>query len=425
MLQFEWPETWEAEVMDAVRHALQKTIRNAMASTSSQNSQIRGSVVVEDINFGSTPPVVALSSIRELSATHTAVVVSVTYAGDASIALKGLQINLDTTTPSTGERGELIAERNLAVPFFCPFEMKLKDIVIDGNILVEFRLETAAGSVGTSTARSGGTSTSPAGQCEPRRVQSGLTLPPHILSAAMKPKGAAAASVGRVSAVGGTPTVMMRTPLTSNAMASVGRANRAAVEAATPAGRAGGSSPSFSSSASAMGGLSMLRAMRSGVGLGLLVGGGGRRAMRQPDAAGLTETLARDATGSSCRGLVDNGGPDTSSRETSVSATPVPHGLAGEATESPPRTARVSPVEDGAPNGLHHQVTLSDIHSKAVSVTKRRLRLQLFGDPIKAFRVESNFGSVQGADRKIEAQLRHLLSPAIERMKTHGLDIAF
>lgn len=67
--------------------------------------------------------------------------------------------------------------------------------------------------------------------------------------------------------------------------------------------------------------------------------------------------------------------------------------------------------------------TFSDIVSKRVTVARKVVRVQLYGDPIKSFRIESNFGAVPGADQKIEAQLRNILIPAIDRMKTEGIEI--
>ena len=54
------------------------------------------------------------------------------------------------------------------------------------------------------------------------------------------------------------------------------------------------------------------------------------------------------------------------------------------------------------------------------------MRLQLFADPLKRFRVESNFENVvEKMDDKIAQLLRGLLSPVIDRLKTDGMSISF
>jgi len=52
------------------------------------------------------------------------------------------------------------------------------------------------------------------------------------------------------------------------------------------------------------------------------------------------------------------------------------------------------------------------------------VKVQLFGDPIKAFSVISNFESVPGANKKVEGTVRMLLKPAIERLMTDGITVS-
>lgn len=79
------------------------------------------------------PPRLVLSGIRELSLQHTAIVVKFSYAGDFSVTLRGLQINLDTIHSETSDE----PDADLALPFFFPFEMTLQNIVLDGMASVE------------------------------------------------------------------------------------------------------------------------------------------------------------------------------------------------------------------------------------------------------------------------------------------------
>ncbi|KEG09720.1 hypothetical protein DQ04_04761000, partial [Trypanosoma grayi] len=54
------------------------------------------------------------------------------YNGDFSVQLCGLEINLDTVGASAEE-----ADENYALPFFCPFEMTLQGINLDGMVSIE------------------------------------------------------------------------------------------------------------------------------------------------------------------------------------------------------------------------------------------------------------------------------------------------
>ena len=126
-LVWNWPVTWDP-IAPVVRDMLQTHIRAAMKDNT--NPLIRGNIEIEDLNFGTGPPVVALRRIHELSETRTKVDVYVCYAGDGGVNLRGLDINLDGCAVTT--------------PFFCPFEMTLCDLKIEDTITVDIVTPAAA-----------------------------------------------------------------------------------------------------------------------------------------------------------------------------------------------------------------------------------------------------------------------------------------
>lgn len=71
--------------------------------------------------------------------------------------------------------------------------------------------------------------------------------------------------------------------------------------------------------------------------------------------------------------------------------------------------------------------TFSDLFvTRKSHVVQRCVRLQLFADPLKRFRVETNFENVvEKMDDIIAGVLRGHLRPFIDRMKTEGLSIPF
>ncbi|KAH9582321.1 hypothetical protein LSM04_002106 [Trypanosoma melophagium] len=299
MLQWEWPKTWSAESKEVIRDSIEKAIGKAMAG--GKNAQIRGVVSVDELNMGCIPPEITLSGIRVLSAEHTAIMVKVRYNGDFSVRLRGLEINLDTVGASAEE-----ADANFALPFFCPFEMTLQDIRLDGMVSIEVFHEMEE---------------------NPQWEQGSNNVPVH---SAVTPRSIKSSSTLR-------PSRSLRS------MSSRGR-----------------------------------------FGYGVLLGGGGRRAMRPPGVLdsieGSLSTLDSDSYGR------------------------------GTCKSSPP-------ARGSAPS-------FADIVSKKVVVRRRVVKVQLFGDPLKSFRVISNFSSVPGANSKVEGMIRMLIKPAIEGLMEEGVVFA-
>ncbi|ESL06764.1 hypothetical protein TRSC58_05558 [Trypanosoma rangeli SC58] len=297
MLQWEWPKTWPTESKEVIRVSIEQAIRKAMSGGA--NAQLRGTVIVDELNLGSVAPEIALNGIRELSAEHTAIIVKVRYRGDFSVRLRGLEINLDTVGAGTEE-----SDANFALPFFCPFEMTLQDIYIDGMVSIELFQELEE---------------------NPQWEQaSSLTLHAELTPRVVKNK--------------------VRLPSHST----------------------------------------RLTGMNGRLGYGVLLAGGGRRGMRPP-------------------GVLDAHETSTSSLETDI--------VADNVLKSSMQ------ARCGAPSFV-------DIFAKKVMVKRRMMKVQLFGDPLKNFRVISNFSTVPGANSKVDGTVRMLIRPAIEALMEEGIVFA-
>ncbi|EAN96164.1 hypothetical protein C3747_6g303 [Trypanosoma cruzi] len=294
MLQWEWPKTWPTESKEVIRISIERAIRKAMSG--GKNAQIRGVVSVDELNLGCIPPEISLNGIRELSVEHTAIMVKVHYHGDFSMRLRGLEINLDTVGASAEE-----ADANFALPFFCPFEMTLRDIQIDGMVSIEIFHELE----------------------ENPQWEQNSSL---IFHTEVKPR------------------------VVKN---NVRRPSRSVRSSGT----------------------------NTCLGYGALLAGGGRRGMRPPGALETTEASLP---------LLDADG----------------------ATDGVLKSS--SPARNSVPS-------FADILEKKVIVKRRMMKLQLFGDPLKKFRVVSNFGTVPGANSKVEGTVRMLIKPAIEALMEEGI----
>ncbi|KAG5482082.1 hypothetical protein LSCM1_05801 [Leishmania martiniquensis] len=336
MLRWDWPQTWSLESREAIRVALETSIRGAMAN--GESKVVRGLVHVELPEIGSTPPQVMLTGIRELSLEHTALMVKVRYDGEFSLKLRGLQVNVDTV----GANSTLSSDLNLAMPFYCPLEMTLSDIHVDGVASIEVfqEIEDVAGSEGTSLLRPG-------------------------------------------SAMGLTVTLRTRTATSFSSLRRLPRSVPSSLSATqssvTRSSRAGGHPSS---------------------GYGVLLGAGGRRAMRPPELVPSSRVSAVPSALASPQGSpavnIDAAGMGSSGTRSSASLSAAP---------SPPRHS------------------LIDLISKCAVVKKRRIKVQLFGDPIKRYRVESNLVAVPGAGKKVEEHIQRMLEPIIERLMTEGVTI--
>ncbi|RNF17500.1 uncharacterized protein Tco025E_04810 [Trypanosoma conorhini] len=297
MLQWEWPKTWPTASKEVIRVSIERAIRKAMSGGT--NAQIRGTVIVDELNLGSVAPEIALSGIRKLSAEHTAIMVKVRYRGDFSVRLRGLEINLDTVGAGAEE-----SDANFALPFFCPFEMTLQDIHIDGMVSIELFQELEGNPQWEQAS-----SLTPHAEVTPRAVKNKALL----------------------------PSRSTRLPRSSGRL-----------------------------------------------GYGVLLAGGGRRGMRPP-------------------GVLDAQDASTSSLEVDGAADGV--------------LRSSSQVHRGVPS-------FADILAKKVMVRRRMMKVQLFGDPLKNFRVMSNFSTVPGANSKVDGTVRMLIKPAIEALMEEGIFFA-
>lgn len=333
MLQWDWPQTWSYDDREAIRVSLETFIRAAMAK--GESKLVRGLVRVELPEIGPTPPQVVLSGIRELSLEHTAIMVKVRYDGEFSLKLQGLQVNVDTV----GSNSMSSNDPTLSMPFYCPLEMTLSDIHIDGVASIEIfqEIEDVSGGDGPTESLSGTT---------PTPCSTAVTSP---------------SSLHRVPQSSAATPLLSRTP--SVAARSI---------------RPGGGFPSS--------------------GYGVLLGAGGRRAMRPPEA-------------------VQGGGPQ-----------PAPAHLAS------PRGASVATSDAATDDGggvraaplassAQPRHSLIDLACKRAAVIKRRVKVQLFGDPIKRYKVESNLVAVPGAGKKVEEHIQGMLKPIIERLMTDGINV--
>ncbi|CAJ1007149.1 hypothetical protein Q4I28_002463 [Leishmania naiffi] len=337
MLHWDWPQTWSLENREAIRVALETCIRGAMAK--GESKVVRGLVHVELPEIGSTPPQVMLTGIRELSLEHTALMVKVRYDGEFSLKLRGLQVNIDTV----GANSTLSSDLNLAMPFYCPLEMTLSDIHVDGVASIEVFQEIA--DVANSEDAS-------------------LLSPDFTMGLTGSPRTGGAASLSLLNRVPRSAP----SPLLSAVQSSVGRSART------------GGYPSS--------------------GYGVLLGAGGRRTMRPPaQAQGGHAPVAPPAF--------------TSPNNNSFTTT--------DASVGGSSGTRSSAGLWAAPSQPRH--SLIDLTSKRAVVKKRRIKVQLFGDPIKRYRVESNLVAVPGAGKKVEAHIQDILAPLIERLMAEGVTI--
>ncbi|GET87522.1 hypothetical protein, conserved [Leishmania tarentolae] len=337
MLRWEWPQKWSPENREAIRVALETSIRSAMAK--GENKVVRGLVHVELPEIGSTPPQVMLTGIRELSLEHTALMVKVRYDGEFSLKLRGLQVNVDTV----GANSTLSSDLNLAMPFYCPLEMTLSDIHVDGVASIEVfqEIEDAANNEDAALLSLDSTM--------------GVTETQHndevesLSSLHRVPRGARSYNL-------------------SATQSSTGRSSRS------------GGYPSS--------------------GYGVLLGAGGRRAMRPP-------------------GLGQGGhAPSAPSPFTSS------HGNPAARKDASVTGSSGAPASTGASKSpIQRRHSLIDLVNKRAIVKKRRVKVQLFGDPIKRYKVKSNLVAVPGAGKKVEEHIQNMLEPLIERLMAEGITI--
>ena len=124
--QWTWPESWDT-IKHSIIDSMQNSVRNSMKNN--ENSSVRGEMVIEDIEFGSSPPVVRLNSINSLCDDKACIDLYFQYKGDASLKISGIEINLDSCVKDT--------------PFFCPFGMKICDFHIESAVRITCSREKA------------------------------------------------------------------------------------------------------------------------------------------------------------------------------------------------------------------------------------------------------------------------------------------
>ncbi|CCW64631.1 unnamed protein product [Phytomonas sp. EM1] len=332
MLQFEWPKVWSLESRESVRAAIESIIRSAMSG--STNSKIRGMVVADLPSMGLYPPELMLSGIREVSPERIALMVKLRYDGDFSVTLRGLEINLDTIGSNDEE-----ANTNLAMPFYCPFEMTLQDIRLDGMASIDLFQELE----------------------DMTRRDSEDTF----------------STISRTKL---RPMNQVRTQnLSSTGIANLQMINTGSSDKLLLNTRA----PALHTS-----------------GYGVLFGAGGRRAMRPPEVIASADIAPKSKK------------PwDTNRLRASSAARSFSSDLS-QASNVP---------DEGVPSGRRY--SMLDLLTNNVTVKQRVLRIQLFGDPLKSFKVVSNFATVPGVNNKVDAIIKTLIKPSIERMMTEGISI--
>ncbi|KNH09578.1 hypothetical protein XU18_0263 [Perkinsela sp. CCAP 1560/4] len=117
--QWKWPESWDT-IKNSLQESLQNTFRTAMKENPSASA--RGDIVIDDIHLGSSPPEIHFFRIEELSMSRVEFELYVRYKGDAFIKMSGLDINLDSCVKDT--------------PFFVPFGMTLSNVEIESVIRI-------------------------------------------------------------------------------------------------------------------------------------------------------------------------------------------------------------------------------------------------------------------------------------------------
>ncbi|EPY23205.1 hypothetical protein STCU_07821 [Strigomonas culicis] len=374
MLQWHWPTVWSVESREAVRVALETAIRTAMSR--SPNAQIRGTVSVDLPHLGGAPPELSLSGIRRLSLEHTSVMLHARYDGDFHVTMRGLHINLDTINSGGSDEADV----NHAMPFYLPFEMTLENLFLDGLALIEIFQEVerlAAPMVeGTHLAAEDGRAALQQGSYYSAAAQLANT---QLISAGRPPRPSGGSPVG--PAASAAPAVP---PSPNLAGAEVRGGGRYSTHTSRTYG--GGGAPSS--------------------GYGVLRGAGGRRAMRPPDVLAEGVDKAFRPAPSSLRGLAAE-----------------PSGEAGER----PRLGSADVAADGRARGAAgaapRKTPVIDLVSGKAVITHRRIRIQLFGDPIKNFNIKTNFGTIPGSNSKVEGLIRNLLKPTIDRVMTEGITI--
>lgn len=401
-LVFDWPKTWDPAFEAATRGQVQQRLRDAMAGAAGM--PIRGSAVVEELSFGSVAPDVKVTRIDEAGPRSTRIEVLFRYAGDACISVRGLEINLDLSSPSVGrgDRPDASFDRrsagdaNHSMPFFCPFGARIHTIVLEARLNVELRHDIVEDpmllpveSVATAQPhhhhnRHDHSNSNHRGSShhdlvvadapsERPRVRVGQRLPSAIVLEQRARAGAARGS-GDVSDDAlsdiSTATATRQEPTTGQPRAA------AAAAARTPQWRPG--QAGMAAAVLAPGPMHPMGAAHHRLGFG-----GAQMAARAVQQSQSPRSAVAGAAGAAAHRTV---------------------------ARQPPTFARL---------------VRNSKEPKAVPrATRRLLKLQSFDDPLRSFEVESNFNSIHIAADQVKAQLRSSLTPVIQTLMEAGVQIA-
>ena len=354
MLQWEWPVEWDEDFIKQLRMKVEHALVRAMSS----NNQIGGRVEVSDVHLGRTPPEIRVNSIQDISCARTCITLGVKYQGEASIALRGLRINVGEmcSVKMPGTLGE--DDANHALPLHLPFGVKIHHIHIEGEVALEFDQVVVE---------------------RDDFVDSTPRLPSH--------------------AAGTTPTAGSSSCLGGRTRSDAGGASRQTSGGRGLKPNAGSALPSEgvmpgSSSATGRGDsegavTSPPTRNRSSAGCGIIFPSGGMKNMRQPETEGA-------GSGDRGRPVAGAGG-----------------GVDGQLHKS---------GAGGGTSTNGSRFCFFDVASGRAQVKSRTLRLQFFGDPLKNFAVESNLDTMKGTREKVEGTLKKLVRPAIEALMMNGVE---
>ena len=403
-LDWEWPEAWDRDFVTGVASSLEASINRALASAG-VDSQLRGTAVVEELDFGVVPPQLRIARIVECTPETTTFEVSVAYNGDASISLRGLQINFD---PMAGVNA--FAREN-----FMPFSLRLHSIRIEGDFHVTLQQKVApthapamsamtivlpngttvpAPTAATTTTASGPNSSSPPPPSA-QQPSSGAThgrshrVPPEPPSPPPHGVAAPAASIdARATATRprGPVVEVQRLPLHLAMSDGIAAGNK---RSPSPEQEHGGDASPVSVAAS------------SGAG-GLPTG----------DVTGATTATARSFYAPGAGAIVRH-----HRRPVAAAGAAARPGSFATAAASQSSTA-AGAYHHHHPPGEPLRPTFVRTATKRTPVTGRSLQVVcLWGDPLKGFEVESNFDPAAAPVRQfVKAKLKSLLEPVVTRL---------
>jgi hypothetical protein len=397
-VHFTWPGLWDADFVEGLRHQLEDRLRQALKSPAADNAIIKGLIRVDKLDLGSKPPTIQVLNVPSATADYMSLEVAVSYSGDAMLAVSGVEVNIDPLhRPDSEERDTTFAggDANHAQPFVINFTGRIVDIVLEGKFLVE-----VSHKMQPKQAHGAGSASASAG-AEPNRdivtpTASAPTSPtkekPRFRVAAIPHSILARRASERRHAADGDPYL------------GGGHDSAAVAGGYDPAlsPSMGSFAPSMhSANGGAVGGhASFMRSMASGRAHGTAGSQGLREDM------GMSVSPRRSlASAATC-----GGGPHHSHA----------HSLYGGAPGAFSATSAFAGA--GAWRGVSKQGPLAFSTLSRVPPTCEIVRsvcLKCYEDPIKSFKVESNFSPVVGDN--LSHLLRMVLRPVVRQLKTDGI----